>query len=277
VLFEMSGVVLGGIGFFSLFIGGFLAVLIYRLPLILYAVWRAENPAMVMQEGLIVKPFNLWLPASHCPYCKQTLRFLERLPVASYIVLKGKCAYCSKKIHPRYLWIELITCLSSSLVAYRFNMSVQMAMALFLTWGLIVLSGIDLEQSLLPDVLVLPLLWLGLIVNAFHMFTTPESAILGASLAYLSLWLLAKSFYYFTKREGMGQGDFKCFALLGAWLGWCALIYILLIASLLGLLVACILLIKRKNNFHSALPFGPYLAVAGWLVLLMNEKMAYFI
>lgn len=266
----MKWLMVGSVGLFGLLMGSFITVLVYRLPLILHAQQHKEQ--WIINSGLITKPFNLLLPPSHCPFCKHALCFLEKLPLWSYFFLKGRCAYCRKKIHPRYFSIEILACISSSLVAYRFNGNIQMFAALILTWGLIALSGIDFECGLLPDVLVLPLLWLGLIANVFHLFTTPESAILGASLAYFSLWLLAKNYCYFTKKEGMGYGDFKCFALLGAWFGWYVLFYILLISALLGLLVACVLLLNKKMHLHTSLPFGPFLAITGWCTLLLGTK-----
>ena len=238
---------------------------------------NAFSPLSCNYQHTLSKPFNLLLPSSHCPDCKQTLRFLERLPLFSYIFLKGKCAYCQEKIHLRYPLIEVLTFICSSIVAYRFHLGIQMLAALMLTWGLIALSGIDFEQCLLPDVLVLPLLWLGLVLNAFHVFVAAETAILGACVAYLSLWILAKSYCFLTKREGMGHGDFKCFALLGAWLGCNVLIDILLIASFLGSAVACVLLLSKKNSFVTAVPFGAYLAIAGWLTLLGENPSSFFI
>ena len=263
----MHWIVVSSIGFFSLFVGGFLAVVVYRLPLILQYQWQRENQPLVSYEAPLVHPFNLLLPSSHCPDCKHALHFLERLPLCAYLFLKGKCAYCQQKIHLRYLSVEALTLIGSSVVACRFNGG-QMLAALILTWGLIVLSGIDFEQYLLPDVVVLPLLWLGLCVNAFHVFVSPAAAILGASAAYLSLWILAKSYGYLTKKEVMGHGDFKCFALLGAWLGVYSLLNILLMASLLGTVVGGALLLRGKNCFQKPIPFGPYLAIAGWLTLL---------
>jgi leader peptidase (prepilin peptidase)/N-methyltransferase len=257
----MSWLVLPSIGLFSLLIGGFLAVIIYRLPLIL----KNQSNGIVL-----AKPFNIVVPSSHCPECHHALHFLERLPLFAYLFLKGKCAYCQKKIHPRYLLIETITLIGSSVIIYRFDLNLHMLAALILTWGLITLGGIDFEQSILPDVLVLPLLWLGLILNVFHVFASPASAILGASVAYLSLWVVAKSYGYLVNKEAMGHGDFKCFALLGAWLGIYALIDILIIASLLGLVAGSILWIREKSCFQKSIPFGPYLALAGWLVLIFN-------
>jgi len=258
------------IGFFNLLMGGFLTVLVYRLPLMLHLQWQREESVFVMDRNKLATPFNFILPSSHCPECKRPLNFFYRLPLCAYLFLKGKCAYCRRKIHLRYPLIEMLTLICSIVVAYRFSWGIQMFGALVLTWGLIALSGIDFEHGLLPDILVLPLLWLGLGLNAFHVFVPPGSAILGASVAYLSLWIVAKSYQYLTKREGMGQGDFKCFALLGAWLGIHALIKILLMASLLGSLVGFILLMKQKNNnFQKAIPFGPFLAIAGWFSLLL--------
>ncbi len=257
----MNWIILTSAGFFSLLIGSFLAMLAYRLPVIL------QN-----QTKQRAKPFNLFLPSSHCPDCNHALRFLEKLPIGSYFYLKGKCVYCEEKIHPRYLLIELATVLCSCIVIFCFDWNAQALAALILTWGLIVLSGIDFEHSVLPDILVIPLLWFGLILNVFHVFVSPESAILGACIAYISLWGLAKSYQFFAKKEGMGHGDFKCYALLGAWLGISALLEILLIASFLGLVVGSVLLLRGKSSLREPIPFGPYLAIAGWLVLLMSQR-----
>lgn len=265
----MDWIIWVSIGFFNLLIGGFLTVLVYRLPLILHHQWESQESVFVRDRSKLTTPFNLMLPSSHCPECKSTLNFFYSLPLCAYLFLKGKCAYCKRKIHPRYPLIEMITLICSVVVAYHFSWGIQMFAALILTWGLIALSGIDFEHGLLPDILVWPLLWLGLSLNAFHVFVSPKEAILGASVAYLSLWIVAKVYQYLTKREGMGQGDFKCFALLGAWLGIQVLIKILLIASLLGLLIGFVLLLKQKKSFQQAIPFGPYLAIAGWFSLLL--------
>lgn len=265
MLFKMDWMLSVSVVVFSLLIGSFLAMLSYRLPLILKNQW---------QNRQLTKHFNIFLPFSHCSNCKHSLNFLEKLPLLAYFYLKGKCAYCGKKIHFRYLLIEVVTLLCSSIVVYRFNWGIQMLAALILTWGLIVLSGIDFEHSLLPDVLVLPLLWLGLGLNAFHVFVSPKSAILGSSIAYLSLWILAKSYQGLTKKEGMGHGDFKFFGLLGAWLGVHVLVDILLMASLLGSVVGCLLVLKRKNSFQKPIPFGPYLAIAGYFTLLNYQLLA---
>lgn len=258
------------IGFFNLLISGFITVLVYRLPLMLHLQWQCEEPPVsIMNKNKLATPFNFMWPSSHCPECKRALNFFYRLPLFTYLFLKGKCAYCKRRIHLRYPLIESISFLCSILIVYRFNWGVQMFGAHILTWGLIALSGIDFEHGLLPDILVLPLLWFGLILNTFHVFVSPEAAILGASVAYVSFWLLATIYQYLTKKEGMGQGDFKCFALLGAWLGINALIKILLIASIVGLLAGFVVSMKQKNNFQTAIPFGPCLAIAGWVNLLL--------
>ncbi len=263
-------ILLFSINFFSLLIGGFISVLTYRLPIILQNRWQAENHVVVINKKSVKQPFNLLFPSSHCPNCQQILCFWQRFPLLSYLFLKGTCAYCQKKIHLRYPLIELLTVICSSIVVYRFHFSVQTLAVLILTWGLIALSVIDIEQYWLPDVLVLPLLWLGLFLNAFHLFVASEAAVLGACLAYLSLWILANFYRTLRKKEGMGQGDCKCFALLGAWLGVDALIVILLIASCLGLMITCVLVWAKKSSFETAVPFGPFLAIAGWLVLLLG-------
>lgn len=259
-----------GIVFLSLLIGSFCTMLVYRLPLILQKKWWQDYQISFSEEQLnnLSETFNIMFPFSHCPDCQQCLTILQKIPLLSYIFLKGKCAFCKKRISFRYPFIEALTLVCSLLVIERFGLSMQMLTGLFLTCGLLTLAFIDFEKGLLPDCLVFPLLWIGLILSAFHLFVSPEAAILGASVAYLSLFTLAKGYQCITKREGMGQGDFKCFALLGAWLGLAALPYILFIAASLGSLVGLGLLIMKKDSLQKGIAFGPYLAIAGWLVFM---------
>lgn len=263
---------LGVMGFFSLLIGSFITVLVYRLPLILQRQWQKEHQQILNEEKSndLGKKFNIFLPFSHCPNCQQHLTISQKIPLLSYLFLKGKCAHCQKSISFRYPLIEMLTLLASLLVMERFGFNLQMLAGLILTWGLLALAFIDLEQGLLPDSLVFPLLWLGLISNLVHLFVSPEAAILGASFAYLSLFTLAKGYQFIIKREAMGQGDFKCFALLGAWLGIGSLPYILFIAAFLGSLTGIILCIMKKNSVRESIAFGPYLAIAAWFVFIYN-------
>jgi leader peptidase (prepilin peptidase) / N-methyltransferase len=262
----MNSIIWLSFGVFSLVIGSFLALIVYRLPLMLHC-WNQEERSM-RKETCFPQSFNLLVPASHCPRCKHALRFWEKLPMLGYMLAKGKCAYCKQKIHLRYITIEIMTVICSCVIFLHFRPNMQMLAVLVFTWGLILLSGIDLEQHLLPDIIILPLLWFGLILNAFGTFVSATSAILGATIAYIGLWTLAKIYNFFAKKEGMGYGDFKCFAMLGAWLGVDLLAYILLCASLLGLIGGSLLL-KKEDFLQSSIPFGPYLALSGWLMLLI--------
>ncbi len=256
--------------FFSLLIGSFITVLVYRLPLILQRQWQKEHQKFLNEEKLndLDEKFNIFLPFSHCPNCQKNLTILQKIPLLSYLFLKGKCIHCQRHISFRYPLIEMLTLLTSLLVIERFGFNLQMLAGLILTWGLLTLAFIDLEQGVLPDSLVFPLLWLGLIANLIHLFVSPEAAILGASFAYLSLFALAKGYQFIIKREAMGQGDFKCFALLGAWLGIGSLPYILFIAAFLGSLTGIILCVMKKNSLRESIAFGPYLAIAAWLFFI---------
>lgn len=268
----MKYFLLATIGFFSLLMGSFITMLVYRLPLILQKQWQKEHQQFLSEEKSndLDKKFNIFLPFSHCPNCQQNLTILQKIPLLSYFFLKGKCAHCQRKISFRYPLIEILTLFCSLFVIERFGFNLQMLASLILTWGLLSLAFIDLEQGILPDNLVFPLLWLGLIANIVHLFVSPEAAILGASLAYLSLFVLAKGYQLIIKREAMGQGDFKCFALLGAWLGIRPLPYILFIAAFLGSLAGIILYIMEKNSLRKSIAFGPYLAIAAWFVFMYS-------
>jgi leader peptidase (prepilin peptidase)/N-methyltransferase len=242
------------VGIFSLAIGSFLNVVIYRLPIMLAEQKEAK--------------FNLAVPRSHCPKCKKILELRYNIPLFSYLFLKGKCPYCKKKIPLRYPLVELITCVLSILVAARFGISLQTASLLLLTWGLIALVFIDFDHLLLPDIISLPLLWLGLLLNVFHVFINAGAAIIGAAAGYLSLYLIAWVFKLIRGIEGMGQGDFKLAALFGAWMGWIILPFIIFIASLLGAIFGIIFLAFKKYPLRHPLPFGPYLAIAGWVAIM---------
>ena len=214
------------------------------------------------------KPFNLITPRSHCPKCKHQISALENIPVISYLFLKGKCSNCENKISVRYPLIELVSGLSVVIVAYYFGVSIQTLFALFLTWSLIALSMIDFDHQLLPDDITLPLLWLGIIINIFGLFTNLESSVLGAIFGYGTLWSVYIIFKLVTGKEGMGHGDFKLLAVLGAWFGWQALPLIIILSSLVGAVIGISLMIFNSHDRNSAIPFGPYLAIAGWISML---------
>jgi leader peptidase (prepilin peptidase)/N-methyltransferase len=247
------------IGVFSLAVGSFLNVVIYRLPIMLKKQW----------EGTPAKfTFNLAVPRSHCPKCKRILEIRYNIPLLSYLFLQGKCPYCKHKIPLRYPIVELITCALSVMAAARFGISIQTASVLVLTWSLVTLGFIDFEHLLLPDIITLPLLWLGLLLNSFHVFVNAEAAIIGAAAGYLSLYIIAWTFKLIRGIEGMGQGDFKLAAVFGAWLGWTMLPFVIFIAAVLGAIFGIIFLAGKKYSLRHPLPFGPYLAIAGWTAIM---------
>jgi len=261
------------IAFFSLLFGSFFTVLIYRLPLILQQQWRKDSQKFLSQENLLQlneKTFNLFLPFSYCPNCHEHLTFLQKIPLLSYFFLKRKCAYCQVRISFCYPLIEFLTIMISLIVIGRFGISLQTLAALILSWGLLVLAFIDFEYKILPDIIVFPLLWCGLISSLYHLFVSSEEAILGVCFAYLFLYILAKCYQVLMKVEAMGEGDFKCFALLGAWLGIKALPYILFMAAVAGSIVGIVLYLSNKDSLRKGIAFGPYLALSGWLVLIVQ-------
>ncbi len=266
VYFLTTGLIL-----FSLVLGSFFTVLVYRLPLMLQQQWRKDSQEFLSQENLLQlneKTFNIFLPFSHCPSCQEYLTILQKIPLLSYFLLKRRCAYCRIKIPFFYPLIEIITLISSLIVIERFGLSSQAFAALILTWGLLILAFIDFEYKILPDIITFPLLWFGLLLSTMRLFVSPAAAILGACFAYLFLYILAKCYQLVSKIEPMGKGDFKCFALLGAWLGIKALPYILFIAASVGSIVGIVLYLSKKDSLRIGIAFGPYLALSGWLVLI---------
>ena len=258
----------------GLIIGSFLNVLIHRLPIMLSRDWTTQSQEML---GLPPEPkgatYNLLLPHSECPHCAHKIRAWENIPVVSYLMLGGKCANCRAKISLRYPLVELATGVLSAFVVYHFGLGWQAAAFLVLTWGLLAMSLIDADHQLLPDVLVLPLLWLGLIVNGQGLFTNLYDALWGAVAGYLSLWLVYWAFKLITAKEGMGYGDFKLLAMLGAWGGWQILPLTILLSSLVGAVLGVIMLRMRNAQTSTPIPFGPYLAIAGWIALLWGDQI----
>jgi len=212
--------------------------------------------------------FNLITPRSRCPSCNHQISAMENIPVISYLFLKGKCSNCENKISIRYPLIELVSAITVTIVAFYFGVTLQALFAICLTWALIALSMIDFDHQLLPDDITLPFLWLGIIINLFGIFTDIESSILGAIFGYGSLWLVYISFKLVTGKEGMGHGDFKLLAVLGAWFGWQALPLIIILSSVVGASIGILLMIFKSYNRTTAIPFGPYLAIAGWTSML---------
>lgn len=245
------------ITFLGLMVGSFLNVVITRLPVL--------NPNFIS--------FNA---RSQCPKCYHMIHAKDNIPLISFFILKGRCRHCQEKISWRYPFIELLTASLSFCVAAHFGASMQTVMALILTWALIILSFIDLDHMILPDDITLPMLWLGLILSIFSVFQNSTDSILGASLGYLSLWSIYWLFKLMTDKEGIGYGDFKLLAMLGAWLGWQMIPFIILISSLLGSVVGLYFIVIKKFNKNTPLPFGPYIALAGWLALLGQSNIMNF-
>ena len=261
-------------GLLGLIVGSFLNVVILRLPVMMEREWQDQCAELAGKEpAASTGAFNLVTPHSRCPHCGHAIRAWENIPVISYLLLRGRCTECHAGISPRYPLVELFTGVVSVLVAWKFGWSWQAGAALLLTWALIALSVIDFDQQLLPDKITLPFLWLGLLLSLAGLFSDPRSSIIGAAVGYLSLWSIYHAFRLLTGKEGMGFGDFKLFALFGAWLGWQSLLLILLLSSLVGAAVGITLIAVRGRDRHLPIPFGPYLAAAGWIAMLWGDSL----
>ncbi len=258
---------------FSLAIGSFLNVLIHRLPKMMEADWHAQCAELEGGVAAAAGHYNLLVPASHCPQCKAPLRVIENIPIASWLALRGKCAHCAARISARYPIVEALTALLSAVVAWKFGLTWHTALALVFTWTLIALTFIDADTTLLPDDLTLPLLWLGLLANTFGAFVPLKDAVLGAAAGYVVLWSIYWLFKLTTGKEGMGYGDFKLLAALGAWMGWKALLPLVLLSSLVGAVVGVSMIVLARRGREVPIPFGPYLAAAGMIVLLTGDRL----
>ena len=266
--FVISALVLG------LLVGSFLNVLVYRLPIMMERDWKAQSREMLgLPPEASGETFNLVLPHSRCPNCAHQIRPWENLPVVSYVLLRGKCSSCKTAISKRYPLVELSCGVLSAFVAWHFGFGWPAAAMLLLSWGLLAMSLIDADHQLLPDSLVLPLLWIGLIVNSFGLFTTLGDALWGAVAGYLTLWSVFWLFKLVTGKEGMGYGDFKLLAMLGAWGGWQILPLTILLSSLVGAVLGVITLRLCNAETSTPIPFGPYLALAGWITLLWGDQI----
>ncbi|HEY1726477.1 MAG TPA: A24 family peptidase [Steroidobacteraceae bacterium] len=259
----------------GLVVGSFLNVVIYRLPIVLERQWRADSTTDSAHE-----PFNLVVPRSRCPACQAPIRSIHNIPLLSYLWLRGRCAACRAPISARYPAVELLCAIATGVAAWRFGYGAAAACAIVVTWFLIALTFIDLDTQLLPDSLTLPLLWLGLLASlsgwgasAQGLPSTPSSAIAGAAIGYLVLWTIYHLFRVLTGKQGMGYGDFKLLAALGAWLGWQMLLPIVLVSALAGAVVGIGLILARRQQRGAPMPFGPFLAAAGWLVMLWGPQM----
>ncbi|MHB1950642.1 MAG: prepilin peptidase [Acidiferrobacteraceae bacterium] len=255
----------------GLVVGSFLNVVIHRLPPLLEHSWTASCRELLgdaVPEG--PPPPGLAFPGSQCPSCHAAIAPRDNIPVVSFIWLRGRCRHCAAPISLRYPAVELLTGLLSVAVVRHFGLDGQALAALALTWSLIALAGIDLTCQLLPDVITLPLLWAGLLVNTVGLFADPVSAVWGAAAGYGALWVLFHAFRQLTGKEGMGHGDFKLFAVAGAWLGWDALPFVILAASFAGAVVGLALIARKRMTRDVPMPFGPFLCAAIWAGLLWN-------
>jgi len=259
----------------GLLVGSFLNVVILRLPERMTAMWRREardvleleaDEAAPLPPGIVFEP-------SHCPQCKHRLSALDNIPVFGWLLLRGRCRYCKVPISIQYPLVELLSGVLSAVVVWKFGPTLPALAGLVFTWMLIALAGIDFRTQLLPDQLTYPLLWLGLLLSLLPMFVLPPSSILGAALGYLSLWSVYWLFKLLTGKEGMGYGDFKLLAALGAWMGPGALLPVILLSSLVGALLGGTLILLRRHGREVPMPFGPFIAMAGWIWFIAGEPL----
>ena len=272
-----------GIAFvFALLIGSFLNVVIYRLPVMMERDWRAQcdeisaSPAGELPQGR----FDLMVPRSRCPSCNHQITAMQNIPVISYLLLGGKCGNCKAPISRRYPAVELLTAVLTGVVAWRFGFGWEAAAAIALTWTLIAISVIDIDHQIIPDSISLPLIWSGLFLSLFHplagaeiLFVDAKTAIAGGLAGYLSLWSIYHLFRLLTGKEGMGYGDFKLLAALGAWLGWQMLPLIILLSAIVGAVSGILMIVTKRHERSVPIPFGPYLAAAGWVAMLYGPQI----
>jgi len=260
-------------GVIGLLVGSFLNVVILRLPARMAATWEQEaREVLELETEQVPLPPGIVRESSHCPSCKHRLSVLDNIPLLSWLLLRGRCRYCQTKISIQYPLVELLSAVLSAVIVWKLGPSMQGLAGLLLTWALIALSGIDFRTQLLPDQLTMPLLWLGLLLALLPMFVAAPSAIVGAAVGYLSLWSVYWLFKLLTGKEGMGYGDFKLLAALGAWMGPLALLPIILLSSFIGALVGGSLMILRKRNSQTPMPFGPFIASAGWVWFVEGDR-----
>ncbi|BFM06245.1 prepilin peptidase [Halioxenophilus aromaticivorans] len=259
----------------GLCIGSFLNVVIYRLPVMMQNQWRQECYDYLEQENPtpLKTPFNLAQPASTCPKCHTAIKPWQNIPVLSYLLLRGKCGHCKTPIAARYPLVELATGALSAFVAWHIGYGPQLLALLFFTWCLISLTMIDIDHQLLPDSITLPLLWAGLLINSQGLLTDLHSAVFGAAAGYLILWSVYWAFKLLTGKEGMGFGDFKLLAALGAWFGWQLLPLTIILSSLVGAVLGVAMLALQGKEKSTPIPFGPYLAIAGWVAMLWGHQI----
>ena len=261
-------------GLIGLLVGSFLNVVIYRLPKIMEREWRLQCAELIEQhEDTPQSKFNLIVPRSACPHCGHQLGALENIPLISYLVLRGKCRQCRTPISIRYPLVEALSCALSAYAAWHFGFGLAALGAILFIWALIALTFIDFDTQLLPDDITLPLLWLGIFFNIFNTFTTLNDAIVGAMTGYLVLWSVYWLFKLVTGKEGMGYGDFKLLAAIGAWLGWSVMPLVIMLSSVVGAVVGITLIIATRHGRNIPIPFGPYLAGGGLIALFWGEQL----
>jgi leader peptidase (prepilin peptidase) / N-methyltransferase len=256
----------------GLCIGSFLNVVIHRLPRMMEAQWRADCAELNGAPPPEIEKYNLVKPDSRCPKCNAAILPYQNIPVVSWLLLRGRCASCKTPISPRYPAVELLTGVLSVLVAWRFGYSGALAAGLVFAWAMVALTFIDFDTQLLPDDITLPLLWAGLLANSFGIYTDLHSAVLGAAGGYLILWSVYWAFRLIAKKEGMGYGDFKLMAAIGAWTGWQVLPFVLVISAGLGAIIGSLVLWLSKRGIDTRIPFGPYLALGGLVGLLWGRE-----
>ena len=268
---------------FCLVIGSFLNVVIYRLPIMMERDWREQCEEFAKSPPVLDIPeerFDLVVPRSRCPSCGNLIKAWQNIPVISYLILGGRCANCKESISARYPVVEIMTGVLAAVCAWRFGVGWEALMAIVLTLMLVPVAMIDADTQLIPDSIVLPLMWIGLAMSLFHpmdgadtLFIAPRDAIIGAMAGYLSLWSVYQLFKLVTGKEGMGYGDFKLLAALGAWLGWQHLHIIILMSAVVGAIVGLAMMALRNHERSVPIPFGPYLAAAGWITMLWGRDI----
>jgi len=267
---------------FALLIGSFINVVIYRLPLMMQLEWRDQCKELqdTLPDDLPEGPFNLVVPRSRCPACGKQITAWQNIPVLSYLFLGAQCANCKASISLRYPLVEFLTAVLAAICAWHFGFGWEALMAIALTFALVAISLIDVDHQIIPDSIVVPLVWAGLLMSLFHplagadtLFVAPQEAIIGALAGYLSLWGVYQLFKLVTGKEGMGYGDFKLLAALGAWLGWGSLHIIILLSAVVGAIIGIAMIVFRGRDRQLPFPFGPYLAAAGWITLLYGDAI----
>lgn len=260
-------------GVLGLLVGSFLNVVIHRLPIMLEREWHAQCADLNEQPADTGTRYNLLVPRSACPYCGHAITALENIPVISYLFLRGKCAGCGAAISPRYPIVESASGILSAYAAWHFGFGLVGLAAIAFVWAMIALTFIDFDTQLLPDDITLPLLWLGLLLNLNGAFTSLQNAVIGAAVGYLTLWSVYWAFKLTTGKEGMGFGDFKLLAAIGAWLGWTLLPLVILLSSVVGAVIGIALIVFARHGRNIPIPFGPYLAGGGLIALFWGQTL----